>query len=266
MEVNIQGAPIYFEIPIFGGIPITATMVVTWAVMLVLTLVCIWLTHDLKVNNVSKRQAVAEFIVTSVEKLVRDNMGVKDMSFVPFIAAILALSVGSSLSSLLGEWVFPPTADLNTELAWALVVFIIITYRKIRTNGFGGYLRSYWVTMEPAEVEGGMKTFARILNTIMTPFNVLGEVFTPISMSFRHFGNIVSGLVINTLIYAALIAANQFIFGLIPGLVGDLLGHIPFLAVGIPAVLSLYFDWFTAVMQAFIFSMLTMMYISQANE
>ena len=101
---------------------------------------------------------------------------------------------------------------------------------------------------------------------MMAPFNVLGEVFTPISMAFRHFGNNVSGYVISALIYAALIAANHALFGLLPGLLGDLMGAFPFLAVGVPSVLSLYFDWFTAVMQAFIFSMLTMMYISQANE
>ena len=47
MEVDIHGAPVYFEIPILGGIPITASMVGTWCVMLVLTLLCVWLTHDL---------------------------------------------------------------------------------------------------------------------------------------------------------------------------------------------------------------------------
>ena len=77
MNVNIQGAPIYFVIPIFGGIPITASLVVTWGVMLVLTLVCIWLTHDLKVKNISKRQAAAEFIVKTAENFVRSNMGEK---------------------------------------------------------------------------------------------------------------------------------------------------------------------------------------------
>ena len=61
MNVDIKGAPIYFEIPILGGIPITATLVVTWVIMLILTGLSIWLTHDLKVKNVSKRQAVAEF-------------------------------------------------------------------------------------------------------------------------------------------------------------------------------------------------------------
>lgn len=247
MNVNIQGAPIYFVIDIFGGIPITASLVVTWGVMLVLTLLCIWLTHDLKVKNISKRQAAAEFIVKTAENFVRTNMGERWMHYTPFVAAIFALSLCSSLASLLGLW--SPTADVSTTMAWAIVVFVIITATKIRTNGVGGYLKGF---CDPIFV--------------MAPFNVLGEIFTPISMAFRHFGNIVSGTVITALVYAALVAANHALFSIIPGAVGDLLGAIPFLTVGVPAVISLYFDWFGSFMQAFIFCMLTMMFIASAAE
>ncbi|MCQ2420718.1 MAG: F0F1 ATP synthase subunit A, partial [Clostridia bacterium] len=124
MNVDIHGAPIYFEIPVLGGIPITSSLLVTWAVMLILTLLCIWLTHDLKVRNISKRQAVAEYIVGMAENLVRNNMGEQWMRYVPFISTIFALSVFSSLSSLV--CLFPPTADLPTVLAWAVVAFVII--------------------------------------------------------------------------------------------------------------------------------------------
>jgi F-type H+-transporting ATPase subunit a len=134
-------------------------------------------------------------------------------------------------------------------MAWALVVFVIITATKLRTNGLGGYLKGF---CDPIFV--------------MAPFNVLGEIFTPISMAFRHFGNIVSGMVISALIYAALTVANQALFGLLPGAIGDWLGAIPFLTVGIPAIVSLYFDWFGSFMQAFIFCMLTMMFIASAAE
>ncbi len=247
MEVDIHGAPIYFEIPILGGIPITATLVVTWGVMLVLTLLCIWLTHDMKVRDISKRQAVAEMIYGAVTGLVKGNMGERFMQYVPLVTALFGLSVTSSLSSLLGLWA--PTADVNTELAWALVVFVLITYHKIKSHGMKGYLKGY---LDPIFV--------------MAPFNVLGEVFTPISMAFRHFGNIVSGYVISALIYAALIAANHALFGLLPGLVGELLAEIPILGVGIPAVFSLYFDWFGSCIQAFIFCMLTMIFISTAED
>ena len=75
MDVSIQGAPIYFTIPIFGGIPITASLVGSWCVMLVLTGLCIFLTRNLKVKNISKRQAIAEKIVLTAENFVRSNMG-----------------------------------------------------------------------------------------------------------------------------------------------------------------------------------------------
>ena len=246
MSVDIHGARILYTIPILGGINITSTLVITWCVMAVLTGLSIWLTRDLKVRGVSKRQAVAEWLVQFADSFVEQNMGKKWVkSFAPFIAAIFALSLGSSLTSLIG--CFPPTADLVTELAWAIVVFVIITYNNIKSNGLLGYLKSFCSPI-----------------FLMAPFNVLGEVFKPVSMTFRHFGNIVSGTVISALVYAGLTAANVALFSLIPGAVGKVLGAIPFLTVGIPAALSLYFDWFGSVIQAFIFCVLTMVFISQA--
>ena len=215
--------------------------------MLLLTGLCIFLTRDLKVKDISRRQAIAEYIVTTAENFVLGNMGPKWRSFIPFVSALFALSIFSSLSSLLG--VFAPTADVNTEIAWAFLVFLLITYYKIKTGGVGGYLKGF---TEPIFV--------------LTPFNIISELATPVSMAFRHFGNIVSGYVIGTLIYAALAALNRLVFGWLPGVVGELLGAIPILGVGIPAVLGIYFDWFSSFMQAFIFCMLTMMYIASAAE
>ena len=245
MNLDVKGAPVYFKL--FNVIPISATLVVTWGVMLVLTLLCIWLTSNLSVTKISKKQAVAEKLVEMAENLVRTNMGEKWMKYVPFISTVFAMSIFSSLSSLIGLW--PPTADLPTELAWSVVVFILITYYKLKSNGLGGYLKSF---CDPI--------------FLMAPFNVLGEVFKPVSMAFRHFGNIVSGTVINALIYASLVVANHALFGILPGLVGKWLGAIPFLTVGLPAVISLYFDWFTSLMQAYIFCMLTMVFIATAEE
>ena len=174
-------------------------------------------------------------------------MGEKFRSFIPFVAALFATSLVSNLISLLG--VRSPTADLNTEAAWAIVVFIMITAQKIKASGIGGYLLGF---TQPIPV--------------MTPFNILSELATPVSMACRHFGNILSGIVINGLIYAALALASSKLLGLLPGAVGVLLAKIPILDVGIPAILSVYFDWFTGVMQAYIFCMLTTMYIANAAE
>ena len=235
------------DFPILGRIAITDTLIVSWVVMLLITLLCIWLTRGLKVEKISKKQAFAEMLVEMADKFVIGNMGEKFAYMVPFVAALFATSVLSNLISLFGVW--SPTADLNTEAAWAVVVFIMITRQKIKANGLGGYLKGF---TEPI--------------VIMTPFNMLSELSTPISMAGRHFGNILSGVVINGLMYTALAVLSSKVLGLLPGAVGALLSQVPIFDVGIPAILSVYFDWFTGVMQAFIFCMLTTMYIANAAE
>lgn len=251
MDLDVSGAKVFLELPIdfpvLGKLQISETMVVSWIVMLLITGLCIWLTHDLKVDKISKRQALAEFLVETANNFVVGNMGEKFRYFIPFVAALFATSIVSNLISLIG--LRSPTADLSTEAAWAIVVFIMITAQKIKAGGLGGYLKGFTTPI-----------------AIMTPFNVLSELATPISMACRHFGNILSGVVINGLIYGALAVASSALLGLLPGVVGDVLSKIPILDVGIPAVMSVYFDWFSGFMQAFIFCMLTVMYIANAAE
>lgn len=245
MEIDVTGARILFELPF--GITITATQVNMWIVIAAITAVCIWLTHDLKVKPVSKRQIVAEYIVKTAEKFVEGNMGKRWKWFVPYIAALFSLAMFSSLISLLG--MFPPTGDLNTTLGWAIMTFVLITFYKIKSNGFFGYAKSL---TEPIFV--------------MTPMNILGEFATPLSMAFRMFGNVASGTVVSALIYAALSALNGLVFGWLPGFLGEWAASFPILQLGVPAILSLYFDVFSGVLQAFIFCMLTMLYIASAAE
>ncbi|MCR5656296.1 MAG: F0F1 ATP synthase subunit A [Butyrivibrio sp.] len=252
MNFEVNGAKIYYlihtGIPVLGDLPITETLVVSWVVMLIITGLCIFLTRNLQVENISKRQAVAEMIVEAANNLVRSNTGGTKFDWlIPLVAAIFSTSIVSNLICLLG--VRSPTADLSTEAAWAVIVFIIITACKIKAGGIGGYLKGF---TQPIP--------------LLTPFNILSEFSTPVSMACRHFGNILSGIVIDGLIYAALAIASSALFGLIPGAVGNVLSQIPILDVGIPAILGVYFDWFTGCMQAFIFSMLTIMYIANAAE
>ncbi len=235
------------NIPILGDLQISETLVVSWIVMALITGLCIWLTHDLKVEKISKRQAVAEMLVEMANKFVIGNAGEKFRKLIPFVAALFATSVVSNLISLIG--LRSPTADLSTEAAWAIVVFIMITAQKIKTSGIGGYLKGFTTPI-----------------AVMTPFNVLSELATPISLACRHFGNILSGVVINALIYGALALASSKLLGLLPGMLGGVLSQIPILSVGLPAITSVYFDWFSGVMQAFIFCMLTVMYIANAAE
>ena len=157
------------NIPILGDLQISETMVVSWIVMAAIAVLCLWLTHDLKVTNISKRQAVAEFLVEKANNFVRGNTGGYKFDYmIPFIAALFTTSVFSNLISLLG--LRSPTADLSTEAAWAVVVFIMITAKKIQTNKLGGYLKGF---TQPIPV--------------MTPFNILSELATPVSMACRHF-------------------------------------------------------------------------------
>lgn len=244
MDISITGAQIFFKIPLpWGGeVPITETQINSWIVLIVVGVLCKVLTHNLKVRPESKRQVIAEFIVEKATNFVTENMGDRFRNFAPFIAAIMAISAFSSLSSIFG--LYPPTADINTIAGWAIVVFLMITYYKLK-GGLFGYLKGFTKPI-----------------FILTPFNIISEIATPVSMTFRHFGNVASGTVISTLIYGGLAFVSNFVFGWLPGF----LKEIPFFQVGIPIVFSLYFDIFSGCLQAFIFAMLTMMYIASAAE
>ena len=289
MELSINGAKILYTIenvPVLGKVDITQTLIVSWLVVGIITLLCWWLGSGLKVTNITRKQAVAEMGATALLNFVRGNMGTEFDHYIPLVGAIFISSVISNLISLLGIW--SPTADLMTELAWALVVFVLITYHKIKSSGIGGYLKGF---LDPIFV--------------MAPINVMSECFTPISMACRHFGNILSGTVISALIYGALSALNNAVFGalgsnlyvaiavavigggmillfrksgkkfpFILGIIVAVLGVLavitnlgvqyPWLTVGIPALPSLYFDWFGGCIQAFIFCTLTTLFIKQA--
>ena len=245
LTLDVNGAKIYYTIPVLGGIPITETVVNTWVIMILLTALCAFLTHNMKVKPQGKRQVIAEYLVQTAQNFVTGNMGPQFAYYTPFIAGLFALSMFSSLSGMTGA--YAPTSDLSTLLAWALFVFVLITANKFKSNGFLGYFKGY---TEPIAV--------------LTPFNIISEIATPVSMAFRHFGNIASGSVIMGLVYAALAVLNYAVFHWIPGAFGQALANIPILSIGVPAVLSLYFDIFSSCLQALIFCMLTMMYISSA--
>ena len=291
MDISINGAKILATIenvPLLGTVQITQTLVVAYLVMAVIIGLCIWLGSGLTVTGISRKQAVAEMGYNAIVNFVRGNMGPNFDHYIPLVCTIFITSVISNLVGLVGLW--SPTADLMTELAWALVVFVLITYHKITSAGIGAYLKGF---LDPIFV--------------MAPINVMSECFTPISMACRHFGNILSGTVISTLIYAALTAANNALFGALGssivvaaivaaagivlffvgkgisktlfkvlGIILAVLGVLaaitnlgvafPFLTVGIPAIPSLYFDWFGGCIQAFIFCTLTTLFIKQAAD
>lgn len=239
--IEISGARIYFTLPTpVWELPITESQVNSWLVMLSILCLCLYLTHGITVRGGSRRQHLAEWIVEKTDTLVRDNMGEYFKGFSPFIGAIMALSACSSLMTLCG--LYPPTSDINISAGWALMVFFLITYYKFKCGPLV-YLESF---AQPVP--------------LLTPLNIISEVATPVSMAFRHYGNILSGTVVSVLVAAALQGLSSLLLGWLPGV----LGEIPFLQIGLPAILSLYFDIFSGCLQAFIFAMLTMLYISGA--
>lgn len=237
--ISITGAQIYFTIPMpFQDLLITESQVNSLLVMITVCGLCLYLTHGIRAGVATKRQLAAEWIVEKVEGMVKENMGDYFLGFAPFIAAMLALSGLSSLISLCG--LYAPTSDINIVGGWAILVFILITYYKMKcgplyyVKGFG----------EPVKV--------------LAPMNIISEVATPFSMAFRHYGNILSGSIVSVLIASALQGLSSKVLGWLPGILGD----FPFLRIGLPALLSIYFDVFSACLQAYIFAVLTMLYVS----
>ncbi len=287
MEMSVNGAFIYFTIPIFGGINITQTTVSHLIVTIFLCTACILLGRNLKLRP-SGTQVLVEKGVAMLQNMVVETMGAHNVGWTPFIGTIFLSSLCGTLIGLTG-FLRSSTADLSCVLVWALMVSVIIWYNNIKNNGFLGWLKGF---TEPI--------------VVMTPMNIVSEIAQPISMAFRHFGNIAGGGVITSLIYTSLSLASAAVLNLIcasgwicsvillivgavllvlwrknqkkaPLIIGilsavlgffgllqalGLLSGVPILAYGIPAVLSCYFDLFSGFVQAYVFTLLTMVYIS----
>lgn len=237
--ISITGANVYFTIKMpIQDLPISEAQVNSVIVVLSVFFLCLFLTHGIKERPDSIRQHIAEYIVEQVSSLVSGNMGERFSMFAPFIAAIMGISVFSSLLTLVG--LFPPTSDINITAGWAILVFILITHYKLKCGPIY-YLKGF---AEPIP--------------LFAPLNVIGEIATPVSMAFRHYGNVLSGSVISVLVAAALQGLSAKLLSWLPGALAGF--HL--FQIGLPAVLSIYFDVFSGCLQAFIFAMLTMLYIS----
>ena len=239
-----NGPRILVEFSLFGmDVRITQTVLSSFLVMMTLILLSWRLGKGLQ-KRPTRRQVVVEKAYTTLDNLVRETMGEHNAHFTPYIGALFLSSVGGTLISLFGGVFRSATADLSTTLTWALVTTGMVWHYNIKNNGFFGWLKGF---TEPV--------------VVMTPMNIISEIAQPISMSFRHFGNIAGGGVLTSLIYAALAAASSLVLGWIPN---EVISSIPIFQVGIPAFLSIYFDLFSGCIQALVFSMLTMVYVGSA--
>lgn len=242
MEVEILGPRKIISFTVGGTeIAISETLVTGWIVMILLTIIILILTHDMKVVPETKRQVAAEWMVNFFENTVKDTMGPKMIKFAPYVATIFCFALLGALISMFG--LRSMTVDINCTGTWAMMTLILITYWKLRNNGLGGYLKSF---TEPV--------------FIITPINILSEVATPVAMAIRMFGNMASGMILSALVYAALTLLSQLVYGII----GLSLTYFNIFQIGIPAVLSIYFDLFSGTIQSYVFIMLTMAYVGDA--
>ncbi len=167
-------------------------------------------------------QNIVELIVESLDNMVYNIMGDNAKKFRNYIGTIFMFILLSNISGLFG--LRPPTADYGTTLCLGLITFMLIQYNNIKYNKG----RAFTDLFKPLP--------------FLFPINLIGEIATPVSLSLRLFGNVLSGTVMMALIY-----------GLLP----------LFIKIGFPAFLHVYFDIFSGCIQTYVFCMLTMVFISQ---
>lgn len=218
-----------------NGVFITETVINTWIIMAVLVIVSIILTRNMKLVPDGK-QNVVEILVSTLTNLVGSSMGKDKLGFTPYMGTLMIFLVCANLWGLVG--LRAPTADLNTTFALSILTFFMIHGFSIKRKGVFGWIKGTFLDPVP----------------VMAPLNLISEVATPVSLAFRLFGNIVGGMIIMALVYNAL---GSILGGVLP---------IPIFELGIPAVLHAYFDVFAGVLQAFIFTMLTMVFVSMAMD
>ena len=166
-----------------------------------------------------------EIYVEAFQSLVDQTMGKGHRKFVSYVCTLMLYLVFANLWGLLGFTT--PTSDYNVTVSLAIMTFVLVQATSIVSNGIGGYLKGF---LEPFP--------------LFLPMNIIGEIANPISLSFRLFGNILGGVIIMELVHSALQSISVF---LVPA----------------SAVLHIYFDVFSGLLQAFIFTMLTMAFIGQ---
>ena len=174
-------------------IPVLESVVVTWIVMAVLILLAVFLTAGLKTQNISKRQAFAEFIYEKLTGIVGGMLGEEGKAYVPYLVTVLLYI---ALSDVIGLFGFKsPTKDLNVTAALAVMSIILVEGAGIYHKGVKKWLHSF---IEPVP--------------IVTPFNIL-DVFTrPLSLCMRLFGNVLGAFVIMELLKAVIPAVVPAVF------------------------------------------------------
>ena len=220
--IEEMNAETVFTIPVFGGIEVAESVVVTWIIIALLLVLSLIFTRNLKVENPGKIQLGVETVVTMLQNIVRGSVGEHGERYVPYLTTVL-IYIG--LANIFGIFGFkPPTKDMNVTAALAIMSIILIQAAAIHSKGTKGWLKNF---AEPVAV--------------VTPINILELVIRPLSLCMRLFGNVLGAFIIMCMI---------------EGLV----------RIIVPVPFSLYFDFFDGLIQVYVFTLLTSMYIAEAVE
>lgn len=218
-----------FHLDVFGyNIGITSSVVVQWVIIVLVSLIAIVATRDLK-KIPDRKQSVLEIFVGGAGGAVKENMGEAYIGFVPYIGTLAIYLLAMNLSAMIG--VPSPTEDLSVTAGMAAITFVVIQAYTIKKIGIVHYFTAFGKPI-PA----------------LLPINLLERLMLPVSLSLRLFGNITAGTVILGLVYKALISLS------------------PFAALIIPVPLHMYFDLFDGAVQMVIFVVLTMVNIKIISE
>ncbi len=171
-----------FTIPLFGGIPVSQSCVVTWIIMVVLVVLSIIFTRNLKLVP-GRKQMMIESFVGFLRNFFKDQLGEKGMCYFPFLGTMIIYIGFSNIIGLFGFT--PPTKDLNVTAALAIMSIVLVEVAGIRAKG----------------VKGWLKSFAKPV-AIIAPLNVMEIAIRPLSLCMRLFGNVLAAVIIMELLKA----------------------------------------------------------------
>jgi len=156
-----------------GPVSITATVITTWFILLILGLLC-WLVTRRLADRPGPVQTAIEALVTIIENAVADVAPQQVKHLTPFIGSLWIFLVISNLSGLI-PGVHSPTGDLSATSALAIIVFLSVHWYGIRIQGIKNYLLHY---LKPSP--------------ILLPFHIVSEITRTLALAIRLFGNIMS--------------------------------------------------------------------------
>jgi F-type H+-transporting ATPase subunit a len=189
----------------YGFARLNATLVFTWALMLVLVVGSALVTRRLSHGfERSRWQNLLEIVVTGIVGQIEAVGLGAPRKYLGFLGTLFLFVALSALCTVIPGYE-PPTASLSTTAALALSVLVAVPLYGIADRGLGNYLKTY---VEPT--------------VIMLPFNIIGEMSRTLALAVRLFGNMMSG----AMIIAILLTITPFLFPLVMTLLGLLTGMV----------------------------------------